>query len=462
MSQLRPAATEHLPDSLKYSKWDHIEVSDDEGDSHPNIDQKLMARLKKEKRARDYEEFRKAHPDAPDPIRAEELKESTSKTVINSSSKETEGMKEAKKAKETGNKHFSKGEYEQAEEWFTKAIDLAKPDCEKGTSDSRKQLAVYYNNRAAARWNLSKQDETIEDTTAAIKLDFRYVKARLCRAKVYEAKGEVKQAYDDYKRAMSYEPNNAQARQGVDRLQAEVDKLAEEKLIEVKIPDEIPENRVIKVDIPGQGTIDLELPDDAQPGQTIKLQLDDEEEKEPEEENESGGGLHHHADLYQRSLAEYFNNKTYNQVFMDRWMRMGEEPRMAVIDRTFDAMVQQTITNTTGYKMSKSDLYLLCPEIAPDVRRGYANKPESFVEACKKATKDNDEQAKEWLENSKEKLNMVQIAFGMRLQFQIGVNTDGGIEVIAPIRRLLVAETFVCVFEALTGKKAAEMDHMNQ
>ena len=55
---LRPVGASDLPDSLKYSKWDHIEVSDDEGDSHPNIDQKLMARLKKEKRMREYEEFR--------------------------------------------------------------------------------------------------------------------------------------------------------------------------------------------------------------------------------------------------------------------------------------------------------------------------------------------------------------------------------------------------------------------
>ena len=57
-TSLRPVGQSDLPDSLKYSKWDHIEVSDDEGDSHPNIDQKLMARLKKEKRARDYDEFR--------------------------------------------------------------------------------------------------------------------------------------------------------------------------------------------------------------------------------------------------------------------------------------------------------------------------------------------------------------------------------------------------------------------
>jgi hypothetical protein len=63
-SSLRPVGASDLPDSLKYSKWDHIEVSDDEGDSHPNIDQKLMARLKKEKRMRDYEEFRYLHKNA--------------------------------------------------------------------------------------------------------------------------------------------------------------------------------------------------------------------------------------------------------------------------------------------------------------------------------------------------------------------------------------------------------------
>jgi len=249
MSSLRPAGTSDLPDNLKYSKWDHIEVSDDEGDSHPNIDQKLMARLKKEKRSRDYEEFRQVHPEAPDPIRAEELKEGSNRTVINSTSRETDAQKEAKKCKESGNKHFQKGEYMEAVEWFTKAIDLATPDTEGQGSDARKQLAVYHNNRAAARWNIAtackkettkdevlaiedmeQADAAIQDTTKAIKLDFRYVKARLCRAKVLEAKGEIKAAFDDYKRAMSYEPNNPSARAGVDKLQAAVDEMAESKL----------------------------------------------------------------------------------------------------------------------------------------------------------------------------------------------------------------------------------------
>ena len=122
-----------------------------------------------------------------------------------------------------------------------------------------------------------------------------------------------------------------------------------------------------------------------------------------------------------------------------------------VIDRTFDTMTQQTITNTTGYKMSKKDLYLLCPEIAPEQRHSYSKTPASFVDSCKASMDDSDAKAQEWLAGRKDKLADIQIAFGMRLQFQIGVDTDGGIEVMAPIRRLLVAETLVCVFEALTG-----------
>eukprot|EP00960_Hanusia_phi_P025717 745833-Hanusia_phi.AAC.2 len=335
MSTFRPVGKSDLPDNLKYSKWDHIEVSDDEGDSHPNIDQKLMARLKKEKRARDYEEFRQKHPDAPDPIRAEDLTTSTQRTVVNSTSKETENQKEAKKHKEAGNKHFSKGEYAEAEEYFSKAIELAAPDCEQGGIDAKRQLAVYYNNRAAARWNIAiasapdkkdesstiilmdKADQAIEDCTVALKYDFRYVKARLCRAKIHEAKMDLKLAYEDYKRAMSYEPSNNLAKEGIDRLQPEIDRMEEEKLIEITIPEVIPENRTIKYNIPGHGEIELELPEDAVPGQTIKLQLEEEGEAEPEPEDEGGSGLNHHANMYQKSLDSFLKDPTFNNIFMD-------------------------------------------------------------------------------------------------------------------------------------------------
>jgi cell division cycle protein 37 len=45
-----------------YSKWDRLEISDDEKDSHPNIDSSLMIRIKREQRARREaeEEMKKA------------------------------------------------------------------------------------------------------------------------------------------------------------------------------------------------------------------------------------------------------------------------------------------------------------------------------------------------------------------------------------------------------------------
>ena len=228
----------------------------------------------------------------------------------------TEEMKAAAVKKEEGNKFFAAGDYVEAERCFTEALKLTeKLDLtqvmlphtplqplapltyryyslltgheslrnrpfvpQPSMSDARKQRAVFFNNRAAARANQGQDETVIEDTTCAIKLDYKYVKARLRRAQTHEEKGRIKEAYDDYKRAMSYEPSNKVARDGVDRLQPQVDEIAESKLIEITIPDVIPENRIITYNIPGHGEIELELPDDAQPGQTIKLQMEDPDE----------------------------------------------------------------------------------------------------------------------------------------------------------------------------------------
>lgn len=47
---------------INYSKWDKLELSDDEDNFHPNIDNNLMIRLQREKRAQreKEEEERKA------------------------------------------------------------------------------------------------------------------------------------------------------------------------------------------------------------------------------------------------------------------------------------------------------------------------------------------------------------------------------------------------------------------
>ena len=42
-------------------------------------------------------------------------------------------------------------------------------------------------------------------------------------------------------------------------------------------------------------------------------------------------------------MLQHSKDCSKNQVFMERWMKMAEEGRMAVIDRTFDAMTQQVL-----------------------------------------------------------------------------------------------------------------------
>lgn len=46
----KPAAAAAKPKGFNYSKWDNLDLSDDEKDFHPNIDNNLMIRLKREKR----------------------------------------------------------------------------------------------------------------------------------------------------------------------------------------------------------------------------------------------------------------------------------------------------------------------------------------------------------------------------------------------------------------------------
>ena len=86
---------------------------------------------------------------------------------------------------------------------------------------------------------------------------------------------------------------------------------------------------------------------------------------------------------------------------------MPEGSRLSVIDRTFDVMVQQTASNTSGYKMSKKDFFKLCPEIAPEKRAVMSKDPKAFLAVCSAAAQDTDKKCQEWLTNNKESLKEV-------------------------------------------------------
>lgn len=101
-----------------------------------------------------------------------------------------------------------------------------------------KKLSVYHCNRGACSLALSRDDESVQDCTVAILLNKSYTKAYLRRMAAYEAVDKTEEALQDAKTALFYEPNSANARRNVKRLEKieaeRMEKLKEETMGKLK------------------------------------------------------------------------------------------------------------------------------------------------------------------------------------------------------------------------------------
>lgn len=92
---------------------------------------------------------------------------------------ETDPKETAADHKEKGNNFYKKKQYSSAIKEYSQAISL----------DSSN--AIYYNNRAAAYYQLSNYVESEKDATRAINLDGRYVKAYIRRGNSRRVQGKL-------------------------------------------------------------------------------------------------------------------------------------------------------------------------------------------------------------------------------------------------------------------------------
>nr|XP_043612957.1 translocon at the outer membrane of chloroplasts 64 [Erigeron canadensis] len=109
-------------------------------------------------------------------------------------------------AKEKGNIAFKSKNWQKAIGFYTDAIKL------NGNN------AAYYNNRAAAYLELRSFIQAEADSTKAIDLDKKNVKAYLRRGTAREMLGYYKEAIEDFKYALVLEPTNKRAAETADRL----------------------------------------------------------------------------------------------------------------------------------------------------------------------------------------------------------------------------------------------------
>ncbi|NXN30841.1 TTC1 protein, partial [Nycticryphes semicollaris] len=141
--------------------------------------------------------------------------------------------KESTMLKEKGNEQFKKGDYGEAEDSYTKALQIC-PAC------FQKDRAVLFSNRAAAKMKQEcfKLNSVLWFCFLAVELDPNYIRALLRRAELYEKTEKLDEALEDYKAVLEKDPGVPQAREACMRLPRQIEerneKLKKEMLGKLK------------------------------------------------------------------------------------------------------------------------------------------------------------------------------------------------------------------------------------
>jgi len=120
-------------------------------------------------------------------------------------------MNQAQSAKEDGNEAFKASQYEQAIEFYTRAIALC-------TESDLEDKAAMYNNRAACYSQYHNYPEVVKDSTECLKIQPNNVKALIRRGIAYEALEKFQLGLDDMRQVLLIDPQATVAQQASHRI----------------------------------------------------------------------------------------------------------------------------------------------------------------------------------------------------------------------------------------------------
>lgn len=107
-------------------------------------------------------------------------------------------LQQIEKLKQEGNEAFKSKNFEQAKEFYSKALELI-PNHEKKKEESKQTLSILYCNRGATYLQLNNFEECLKDCNSALELSPNLVKALYRRCLAYEGLKEYKLAFDGTK-----------------------------------------------------------------------------------------------------------------------------------------------------------------------------------------------------------------------------------------------------------------------
>jgi len=129
--------------------------------------------------------------------------------------------------KEEGNKHFKNGDYNEAKDHYSKALEEA---------ESKEDRLVFLKNRSACHLKLEEYQSAVDDATKALNISNSDVKALFRRVQGLEQLGSLKMAYADARRLNQLDANNKTVQDMCRRLRQVLEvKMFEERSTENKV-----------------------------------------------------------------------------------------------------------------------------------------------------------------------------------------------------------------------------------
>ncbi|ESO86121.1 hypothetical protein LOTGIDRAFT_57020, partial [Lottia gigantea] len=151
--------------------------------------------------------------DKEEEINEEEYRRSIEETL--SDDEKLERKEKAQVLKDEGNRLFRLGNYTEALEQYSEALNIC-------PYSFPKERSIMFSNRGACQMKLENNEEGIKDCSSAIELHPHYVKAILRRAELYEKTEKLDEALADNQKAVELDPSQTKARITAMKLSEEI------------------------------------------------------------------------------------------------------------------------------------------------------------------------------------------------------------------------------------------------